>query len=626
MKHRYIISAILSVLFATFILSSCDNKKQNELPEPSVELEIAQAGETYISVDLLFSDASECYLHILEGISTPASESDIAANGKSVNSATTSYTFEDLTPNTDYTIYALAKNEDGKTSVSTANGKTSEEEIFEGTKLTHLITAEYRNDNTAAAGNYVLTLGSSAELEWKGDVRVCLSLFNEADEDPINAILPNGTYEAADDMSPFTYDASSSYIEIVTESNEIEYSPILGTIDVNREGPQYTITINGTLISFEEEFLGQYKGQIQFVQTGTSAFVPFEDDRDITFDYGQVRYWGNWYRPMADDCAIELFQGEYDENGALVKGYHLTILNIYMPKNPNYNDPNIPIVDGRYEILPHRNTPYYYSQPYTFDMGAIETIFEEVSFVGTRILYVDPNTNTNLVGIITGGYFDVETNGNSYKVTINFQTAEGVSITGTYNGEMVIGNFNDNDSSMPQRPWTTLTEDHTYSFPEETKAYFYRAGEQINAGLDNWIVMVYGYNNQYPNGYGDMFTTEMIVNSENGAEIPCGTFDINWSAEQNTMLPGFIDYGGAVLFTYYGDLTPDAEGYSSQSAPISSGTVTISKKDDGTYHFQFDMTDDAGNKITGEWSGAAEAHDLTEETEQYNIIKNNLRK
>jgi hypothetical protein len=38
------------------------------------------------------------------------------------------------------------------------------------------------------------------------------------------------------------------------------------------------------------------------------------------------------------------------------------------------------------------------------------------------------------------------------------------------------------------------------------------------------------------------------------------------------------------------------------------------------------MTDDAGNKITGEWSGAAEAHDLTEETEQYNIIKNNLRK
>lgn len=626
MKHTYIISSILSILLTTFILSSCENKNQNELPEPSASVEIAEVGENSISVDLLFSNASECYVQILAGTSDAISETEIIENGVSVAATATTYTFEELTPDTDYTICALAKNEDGKTSVDIVTGRTSVEEVFEGTKLSHLITAEYRNDNTAAAGNYVLTLGSSAEMEWPGDVRVTISLFNEADEDPVNAVLPNGTYVAADDMSPFTYEVSSSYVELVTDTYEIEYSPIIGEIEVNREGPQYTITINGTLMSFEQEFAGQYKGQIQFVQTGTSAFVPFEDDQEITFDYGQMRYWGNWYRPMADDCAIELFQGEYDEYGALVKGYHLTLLNVYMPKNPNYNDTNIPIVEGRYNILPHRNFAYYYSQPFTFDMGAIENIFEELSFVGTRLLYVDPSTNTNLVGIITGGYFDVESSGNTYTITINLQTAEGVSITGTYSGNVAVGNFNDNDASMPQRPWTTLTEDHTYNFPEESIAYFYRAGNQINDNLDNWLIMVYGYNNQYPSGYGDMFTTELLISSENGSEIPCGTYEIKWSAEEYVMLPGFIDYGGSVLFTYYGDLTPDAEGYSSQSAPISNGTVTISKNDDGTYHFQFNMTDDNGNVITGEWSGNAESYDLTEDTEQYNRIKNSLRK
>ncbi|MBO7256231.1 MAG: hypothetical protein J6V04_02760 [Bacteroidales bacterium] len=624
MRITNITQAIVTLLLTVGILSSCENK-QEEIT-PSAKIEIEQADETSITATLLFADATECYLHILEGISTPASDSEIITNGKPVAPSTTEYTFEELTPSTDYTIYALAKNDNGKYHISSANGKTSEEEAFDGTKLTHLIAAEYRNDNTAAAGNYVLSLGSSAELEWSGDIRVNISLFNEADEDPINAILPNGTYEPSEDFAPFTYDVSSSYVELVNDASEIEYSPIIGTITVERQGPEYTIIIEGTLMTFEQEFKAKYSGQIQFVQTGTSAFVPFEEDQNITFDYGQMRYWGNWYRPMADDSAIELFQGEYDDSGNLVKGYHLTLLNVYMPKYPDYNDSQIPIAEGTYNILPHRNMAYYYSQPYTFDKGAIETIFEEVSFVGSRITYTDPGTNTNLVGIITEGSFNVEKSGDDYSISIDLTTAEGVSITGSYDGRIVVGNFNDNDQSMPAKPWTTLTQDHTYNFPEESHAYFYLAGNQINDELDNWLVMIYGYNNQYPDGYGDMFTTELLVSSNNGTEIPCGTFEIEWKTEGHTMYPGFIDHGGSVLFSYYGDLTPDADGYSSQSAPISSGTVTITKGEDGNYNFVFEMTDDGGNKITGEWSGAASAYDLREDLEQYNTIKNNLRK
>ena len=59
--------------------------------------------------------------------------------------------------------------------------------------------------------------------------------------------------------------------------------------------------------------------------------------------------------------------------------------------------------------------------------------------------------------------------------------------------------------------------------------------------------------------------------------------------------------------------TPDAEGYSSQVAPIVSGTVTVEEVEDGDYHFTFDLVDDGGNKITGEWTGDGEAIDLSEQ-------------
>mgnify|MGYP003496096782 FL=1 len=46
-------------------------------------------------------------------------------------------------------------------------------------------------------------------------------------------------------------------------------------------------------------------------------------------------------------------------------------------------------------------------------------------------------------------------------------------------------------------------------------------------------------------------------------------------------------------------------------APIVSCTVTVEEVEDGDCRFVFDLVDDAGNNITGEWSGAGEAIDLS---------------
>ena len=59
-------------------------------------------------------------------------------------------------------------------------------------------------------------------------------------------------------------------------------------------------------------------------------------------------------------------------------------------------------------------------------------------------------------------------------------------------------------------------------------------------------------------------------------------------------------------------MTPDAEGYSSETAPIAEGTVTVEDAGNGNYRFVFDLVDDGGYKVTGEWTGVVAAQDISD--------------
>ena len=232
---------------------------------------------------------------------------------------------------------------------------------------------------------------------------------------------------------------------------------------------------------------------------------------------------------------------------------------------------------------------------------------------GTYVTYVDKSQNINKIGYVVGGTFTVEGSGSNYTVNFDFITEEGVSIKGSYQGALNMGNYNDDDENnlWNTRPWTDLTADYTYNWKPETECLAFLMGDYIKPGLDSWMLMIMASNDQYPDGYGDYFTTELLVDTTNGFNFPTGTFQVDWSLSANTMIPGYRAYGGEILFTYYGDLTPTEEGYSAATAAIESGTVTISQEGD-EYKFVFNMVDQAGNKITGEWQGAVIAEDLSD--------------
>ena len=481
------------------------------------------------------------------------------------------------------------------------------------------MSAVYRNDNSALAGNYEFTFGNTTELGWDGDIQIFIDFYNLEDEDPLNPVLPNGVYEPNNDYSAFSYDPTSSYVDIVADG-EVITSPILGTVTVERTGATYTITVDGTLMLLDDmAFSARYVGSIQFVQGGTSAYEFFDEDITIDMDEAQMRYWGSWFFPFCDEVGVEMFDGTFNENGTLQKGYYLHLSRVFMPKYADYNAESVPLAGGHYDVV-YEALKDTYCMPYFFDAGRIQEYFGDKYFTGTYLQYVE-NGQVKKVGLVTGGSFDVEYNGTSHNITMNFVTDNGHNLTLTFSGEINSVNFNDNDQTMPERPWTTLDADHEYNFPEEAVGYAFCLGEYMTPGYDNWMLMIYGSNDEYPDGYGDMFTTEFLVKSGGSREVlPTGTYNISLDVADHTMFKGITDYAGIILFTWYGDVTPDFEGYSTETAPISSGTVIVEQADGG-YHFTFDLVDDGGNKITGEWTGAVYADDISDDVASMNAPK-----
>ena len=69
----------------------------------------------------------------------------------------------------------------------------------------------------------------------------------------------------------------------------------------------------------------------------------------------------------------------------------------------------------------------------------------------------------------------------------------------------------------------------------------------------------------------------MLEIMEKEAGLPDGTYTINNSLENGTIIPGEVDYGGGSIFSWYGDLdTTTPDGYQEVLAPLVEGTLTIS--------------------------------------------------
>lgn len=613
-KHFLTYAATIFCMTATTLFSACSDDNSST-DEPQSKLSVTVTAGTAKSTSLTFTITSEgaeicAWDCIAKGEAQPTAAEILQSGNKVPTDKVSTPQVSNLDPETTYVIVAAVSDKAGNVASATPVEMTTTESRFEADVL---IDATYRNDNSAGAGNYVFVISNNepnanGDPANVGDFQVQLDLYNEADSDPVNASLPVGTYRMGADMSAFTWDPQRSALIVRSDAGAdgvTVAAMIDGTVKVERSGMNYSLTIDMTLHTGEQLKVG-YEGPIPFVQGGSSAYGRFTTPQQIEFSHCQGRFYANWFYPHADDMTIEMFSGTFDDYGTLVDGYYLT-MPVYMPKIDNPEaEQNPRFSAGIYDIV---STPSasYYNIPYTISKGQYVEVLGQMTEIGAYVKHIDSKTGKRTLGLFDRGTVEVSLSGNTYTIKIDMVTPEGVSITGTFNGQMLINKFV-NNSSMPARPWSSLTEDYTLVLPETTIAGgFYLGDGYIVPGFGSWMIMVMNDN-------GDMVTTDLLVPGGKGMTVPTGTFGVSNSLAENTAISGYKQFGGDILYTWYGDLgSLNAEGYHDRLAPISEGSITISEVGN-QYKFVFDLIDDKGNKITGEWTGKVDVEDYTNPT------------
>lgn len=523
-------------------------------------------------------------------------------------------------------VFALtASAQNYKVVVTTSDGQKTEYETsnlssikFENApdyhQANYLLGAQYTSKNEM--GIYYISFGTSAPDEGgdpakPGDMQLAVELTADLSEDHLNAVLPAGYYRIGNGTNKGEINLQNSglWIRVEEGSDGVTGSPIVdGTIDVRYSNSEYDIRCELTLLSGEFVALS-YSGPIKFV-AGISESGDFTKDQNVTFTGAQARYYANWFYPLADDITLELYSGEFID-GKQSEGYWMNIP-LYLPKAADPKNPSQFVADGVYTVDVRESVLYNTNLPFTYDRGKLTDLFGQLYNTGTYVTYLD-KTGSVQRGFVVDGTITISDN--ATKVVVDVVTDKGIKISGTYSGNIIIDNRNDSENAPKIEG--TIDADLALDFnsTEETTyvAVAYSMGNYIKEDVTQYALFVM----DQEQAHGDCLTFELCTD---GNAIADGTYTINNDVAPFGGLKGFVDTGGNIMFSWYGDLdSTDPDGYQTVMAPIMGGTVTISTLDDGNRKMVFDLVDEDGHKIAGTFEGLFV--DATEEVEPTNVRK-----
>ncbi len=430
-----------------------------------------------------------------------------------------------------------------------------------------------------------------------GGMQVALRLMGPASADLSRVSLPTGVYSVGAAGTPFTINVEKSgcYTRNAEGPDGVSVSPVIGgTVDVRHDGSAYDIRMELVTLS-GETVDASFDGKIAF-GIADSEYSPLTEDQDIRFEGMQGRFYGNWYYPFSDDAKLQGYAGKFDANNSLTEGYWLE-LEFFMPKVDDPMNPSVKIFDGTYTIE-KRNMPLNNTYlPFTFSAGALTDFMGSMYNTGSYVIRKNED-GTGHIGYLDGGTITISENGK--KIVFDCVTENGTKITGSFSGSTLMQNFCDNAEKMPPRPWSTVESDIALDFtPENVGAFFFK-DKEIVEGLTTYSLQLMDFSE---NPKGDYV---MLTFLSDGPALADGTYAVGNEMKDKTLFPGWYTFAGQMVHSWYGDLdSTDSEGYQTVFAPFNGGTVTVSTADaaKGIRKIVFDVTDDNGHKIKGEYTG-----------------------
>lgn len=523
--------------------------------------------------------------------------------------------------------------------VTTEDGEKKTFSTSDVNSIQFLPAPEYVKTNTFLGGTYNLRDGlgmytfscgtgapdhggNPAEV---GELQFQITLYGEMSEEAHNAVLPEGFYRGGQAKAPFTIDLSNSGMWVRTGEGDDDIAVIYfidATADVIRyEDGNYTVKITIDGLNGEQVNVS-YSGKLKFTP-GSSSSDDFTQNQNVDFTGGQGRYYGNWNTHFADDGLLQFYTGEFDDNGTQTQGYWLQIP-YNMPKDPSHDENWTPVVtDGVYNVDPRSDIQIGTERPFTVMPGKALDFMGMIYNTGTYLSYKAASGEQQLAYIV-GGTMTVSNDGKNF--VFDFIADNGIKVTGTFSGNLNNMNYCDNTNATP--PIDTLESDIVLDFPANAVALDYNLGHYLDAELFSHVLMF----TDPAMKTGDYVTLDLLCDSENLLD---GVYTINDSFENFTGIRGEMDYGGTVLYSWYGDLdSTDQYGAQETLAAIWGGTITVNTLDNGEHKFDFNLTSLNGKSITGSYTGtlnygsedSAKARRQAQLKRLGNIQKANLKK
>lgn len=276
---------------------------------------------------------------------------------------------------------------------------------------------------------------------------------------------------------------------------------------------------------------------------------------------------------------ITISENGYDENGWMQTPGHLMILvgNVKLTKDGKFEPCTWNIIDGDV------------AQENTLLAGKAVNFLNAPFPVNSTIKYYKDQQDITVGLLKEGSVTIMELSPGMYRLSYNFTTEQGKSVSGRYVGRIEIKNLPE-----PEETWH-LDGDYQLNLEQaNVTCTKYSWSKDIQLDID--------FLNQYYSYNGDR--VQLQIKTIDGFKP--GIYSVKDTGVDivGTITPGqyFGTWGtGSVFYIYDDAISTDPI----KGTGITDGTCEVIENGDGTYTINLNLVDDqpAGNKITGTWTG-----------------------
>lgn len=444
---------LLSTAAMLFLIMTAGCQKSVSNPDPEISLASAESTATSIGFTATTANATTAAYVIMESEQEiPDAETILEQGVKIAVGKTVNETVSGLETATEYTIAAVASNDNGTLSKIATLTVSTESDLYSDIKSEYSDLWWYGSRLSKGTDRFCLQL-STAEVDdylipSEGGEYVRIYLYT-APIDPNGEIyLAPGTYTMgnSNEFTHMTFDPDKSYYSTGTTANDWTNKTFeSGEVIVEYDGSQYSITVNMVLDDGKQSKVrARHTGTLKITDC-LYGFIQITSDMNETMVTMTGNITSSSIAPELDVFEILVHNCKLDNDGFIIGRGYVFNCRIYAQKASTYPEYDF---SGTYYPNPEWEDDilkaYTFTPGYPYDYGMIFPM-------GTYLAEYSDAGQVTAVGFVKEGEITMSRDNGKCKIEATVVTDKGANIKVVYDGpDVPLADYrSDNTSQIP---------------------------------------------------------------------------------------------------------------------------------------------------------------------------------